>query len=206
MTQTDTTPEAGSEPLANARHEAFALEYIRNGGNGTQAAISAGYAKGSAHVAASRLISDVKIAARVDNLRRSKLKALHMGADEVLAELAKVARASMRELLHITPDGDPYIDLSKASPETLDAISKAEIEDFVDGREVDDKGETIKRDVRRVKVTMHPKLNALTTLAKHHGLLEEKVTVTLDEDFAETMMRARQRAERARREREKNDG
>lgn len=193
-----TTIEPGSEPLENHRYEAFAVEYVANGGNGTQAALKVGYAKSAAHVTAHRVISDAKVSARVDYLRRSKLKALHMSADETLAEIAKIARASMGEVLHVTPDGDPYIDLSKASPEFLAAIERAEIEDFTDGREVDENGETIKRDVRRVKVKMASKLGALQTIAKHHGLLTDKVEVTVSEDFAETMMRARERARKAR--------
>lgn len=200
--QTTPAPEPGSLPLENQKHERFALEYLIDL-NATQAAIRAGYAKGSAHVTGHRLINDAKVGVRIDNLRQSKLKALHMGVDEVLAEIAKIGRASMGRILHITPDGDPYIDLGKADADTLDAVAEATIEDFTDGREVDEKGETIKRDVRRVKVKMHPKLAALTTLAKHHGLLDERVKVTLDEDFADTMLRSRERAKEARRARTK---
>lgn len=202
---TDTTapaPDPGSKPLPNERHELFCLEYLKDQ-NATQAYIRAGYkASKAAEVSAHRLISDTKVRERIDHLRRSKLKALHMGVDETLAEIAKIARASMGRMLHITPGGDPYIDLSKADPDTMDAIAEATIEDFTDGREVDEQGETIKRDVRRVKVKMHPKLGALQTLAKHHGLLNEKVDLNISDDFADTMVRAQQRAKEARRKRD----
>ncbi len=39
----------------------FAQEYLLNGGNGTKAAITAGYSKKTAHAQASRLLKDVKI-------------------------------------------------------------------------------------------------------------------------------------------------
>ena len=198
-------PAPGSVPLQNERHELFCLEYLKDN-NATQAYIRAGYkASKAAQVAASTLLSKPMVRARVDYLRQSKLKALHMGVDETLAEIAKIARASLGRILHITPGGDPYIDLSKADADTLDAVAEATIEDFTDGREVDENGETIKRDVRRVKVKMHPKLAALQTLAKHHGLLTDKVEVSLSEDFSERMVRARDRARAARRERDKTD-
>lgn len=197
--------EPGAEPLIT-KYEAFCLAYVRNNGNGTQAAIEAGYAKGSAHVRASQLISDPKVSARIDNLRRSKFKALHMGADEALAEIAKLARSNMGEVLHITPDGDPYVDLAKASPDFLASVSEAVIEDFVDGREVDENGETIKRDVRRVKVKTHNKVAALTLIARTHGLLKDKVEISASDSFAETMARAHARVAQARGEGNADEG
>lgn len=202
---TDTTtpaPDPGSTPLKNGRWEAFALGYVGSG-NASTAYIEAGFKPGpGVGVSAHRLLKNANVKARVDHLRLSKLKALHMGVDETLAEIAKIARASMGRMLHITPGGDPYIDLSKADQDTLDAVAEATIEDFTDGREVDEKGETIKRDVRRVKVKMHPKLGALQTLAKHHGLLNDKVDLNISDDFADTMVRAQQRAKEARKKRD----
>lgn len=201
---TDTTtpaPDPGSTPLKNLKRELFCLEYMKDG-NAKQAYLRAGYAGKGAEQSAHRMLSFADVKARLDHLKLSKLKALHMGVDETLAEIAKIARASMGRMLHITPGGDPYIDLSKADPDTMDAIAEATIEDFTDGREVDEKGETIKRDVRRVKVKMHPKLGALQTLAKHHGLLNEKVDLNISDDFADTMVRAQQRAKEARRKRD----
>lgn len=195
----------GTVPLANARHEAFCLEVIRLKGNATQAYLAAGYSARGAAQSAHALLRNPDVQARIDNLRVSKLKALHMGAEETLAEIAKIARASMGQMLHITPDGDPYIDLGKADADTLDAIAEASIEDFTDGREIDEAGEVIKREVRRVKVKMHPKLGALTTLARHHGLLKDKVELSVDENFAAVMEQAQRRAIEARRKLEAND-
>lgn len=195
-----TEVEPGAAPLANARHEAFCVAYSGHG-NATRAYLEAGYSERGAAQSAHTLLRNPDVNARIDNLRRSKFKALHMSADEALAEIAKLARSNMGEVLHITPDGDPYIDLAKASPEFMSSIAEAIIEDFTDGREVDEAGETIKRDVRRVKVKTHNKIAALTLVARAHGLLTDKVEVSLSEDFADTMTAARNRAREARKAR-----
>lgn len=64
----------------------FVSEYLR-GGNGTRAAIEAGYAAGSAHVSASRLLKNDKVAAAV-RTSRCELEAKHeMSRDRVVEEL-----------------------------------------------------------------------------------------------------------------------
>lgn len=192
-------PEAAEK--FTPKQEAFCQSYARYS-NATRAAKEAGYSEKTAHVMGHELLKKPKIIELIETIRQARFKEHHASADEVLAELGRMARSNMGEVLHITPDGDPYVDLSKASPEFLASISEATIEDFTDSREVDEQGETIKRDVRRVKVKMHSKLGALTTLAKHHGLLTEKLEVTVAEDFADVMQKARDRAREARRARD----
>jgi len=192
MTQTTTAPEAGSEPLANDRHEAFCIEYLKDM-NATQAYIRAGYKPGkAATVGACQLIAKPNVAARVDYLRRSKFKALHMGADETLAEIARLARFNIKSITHITPRGEPYIDLSMATEDDMAAIGELVIEDYMDGRGDD------AREVRRVKAKAPHKMAALALLAKHHGMLTEKIEVTVTDGLMGKMAQARERLRRAR--------
>ncbi|MCC7347531.1 MAG: terminase small subunit [Variibacter sp.] len=51
------------------KERAFCRYYIANGGNGTQAAISAGYASGSAKVTASQMLKKPQIRAEIELLR-----------------------------------------------------------------------------------------------------------------------------------------
>lgn len=48
-------------PTLTPMQEAFATNYVLNGGNGTRAAKAAGYAKGSAHVEASKMLRKAPI-------------------------------------------------------------------------------------------------------------------------------------------------
>jgi hypothetical protein len=115
-----------------------------------------------------------------------------MQTDELLALVAGQARGVMGKLIHVTPDGDPYVDLSKADELDLAHVTEVMIEDFTDGREIDEEGNVIKRDVRRVKVKIASPDSARSTLMKHHGLLREKLELTVDESFA-AVMEAQQR-------------
>ncbi len=182
------------------QQELFVAEYPKDF-NATQAAIRAGYSKKTARAQGSRLLTnvDIQIALRSKaEERAARLAKRHMDADEWLEEATKLSRGSMRKILHITPDGDPYIDLSMAGPDTLDVIQSAEIEDFVDRRERDDEGKPIARDVRRVKVKMYDKIGGLTLVGKHLGLLTERVELTAGAGFADALVAATARAEKAR--------
>ena len=184
-------PYDPSQPLPNGRHEAFAVSYAGHL-NAAQAAREAGYSERTARQQGHRLLTDADIAARVKVLRDAKFKELHMGTDELLALVAGQARGVMGKLIHVTPDGDPYVDLSKADELDLAHVTEVMIEDFTDGREIDEEGNVIKRDVRRVKVKIASPDSARSTLMKHHGLLREKLELTVDESFA-AVMEAQQR-------------
>lgn len=189
--------DPGAVPLNNVRWEAFAQSYARSA-NATQSAKDAGYKESSAYSHGQRLTKNVEIQQRIAAIKAERFKSLHMGADELLAELAKQVRFNMDSIVHITPAGEPYIDLSKASPDDMAALTEVTIEDFTDGREVDEEGNTIKRDVRRVKVKAPNKIAAATLLMKNLGLLQEKLEVTVSGQFAEVMARAERRARLAR--------
>lgn len=185
--------ETQKEVTLNARQEAFCQSYARSA-NATQAAKDAGYSDRTAYAQGHRLLKDADIQARITAVRTERWKSLHMGADELLAEAAKIARFNIGRILHVTPDGDPYIDLNEADADDLAALTEVSIEDFTDGREVGSDGEVIKRDVRRVKVKAPNKLQAIALLSKHLGLLTDKVELTAGEGFAEAMEAALRRS------------
>jgi len=158
----------------------FVEEYMIDT-NGAAAARRAGYTASRANRQASRFFCEPEyenVRKAINEAREAQSARLKMTADEVLMEAAKIARFNLGDLLHVTAQGDPYIDLSKATPEQLAALSSAEIEDFTAGRGDD------AREVRRVKVRSHDKLGALTLLAKHLRLLNEVVEHKVDEEFA----------------------
>ncbi len=66
------------------RRQAFVNAYLANGGNGTAAAIEAGYAKGSAHVTASKLLRLAKVAAAIADAQRERAEASRIDAEWVL--------------------------------------------------------------------------------------------------------------------------
>lgn len=190
--------EAGSEPLKNARWETFAQGYAIHA-NASRAYVEAGYKPGpGVAVSAHHLLRKPNVEHRVHKLKLLRWQALAMTNDELIAEVSKLGRFNIGSITHVTPAGDPYIDLSKATPDDLAAITEVSIEDFTDGREVDEEGNTIKRDVRRVKVKAPNKVQALTLLARIGGMLKDKVELSVTDDFAEKMLAAQARVRAAR--------
>ena len=169
------------------RRETFCQSYVRHG-NATRAAKEAGYSEKTAYAQGHRLLNKAEIIERVATIRSDRWKALHMSDDELLAEAARLARFNIGRITHITPDGDPYIDLSMATEDDFAAITELAIEDFTDGRGDD------ARDVRRVKVKAPNKLAAVNLLMKQRGMLVEKMDVNMTGDFAGAMEKALRRA------------
>jgi phage terminase small subunit len=158
--------------------------------NLTKASKEAGYADVGAGW---RLMNDKAfkhVQELVAELKAEQFQRLHMTGDEILAGLANVARVNLGDIIETTPDGDPFINLANASPQFMSALVSAEVEDFMDSRERDAAGEVVAREVRRVKVRTHDKVRALELLAKHAGLLKDKLEVSADDSFAVLLMKA----------------
>lgn len=132
--------------------------------HGEKAALAAGYAERSARSTASTILAREDVRAAIAEAE-GKLQATHEDElERILDELRRIAFGGLGDFLRVTPDGDPFIDLSRASREDLNTLDSAEIEDFTDGR-----GENA-RDVRRVKIKRADRLKALELLGKHFGL------------------------------------
>lgn len=181
----------------NIRQQKFVDAYFTSG-NATQSAKDAGYSHRTAYQQGAALLKQPAVKEALAARRQEYWKSKHMGPDELLWLVAGQARNPLANILHVTPDGDPYLDLSKATPEDLAHVSEVTIEDFVDGREVDEEGNVIKRDVRRVKLKLTDPDKARDKLMRHHGLMKDKVELTIDESFSAIMDRQMAKAARER--------
>jgi phage terminase small subunit len=83
--------------------------------------------------------------------------------ESLIGELAFIAKARFDDYFRITPEGEPFVDLSEASPEALSVISSVTVEDVKDGRGPD------AREIRKVRLTFHDKLAAIEKLIKIQG-------------------------------------
>lgn len=111
-------------------------------------------------------------------------------ANSVVKEVAQIAFANMSNYLHITADGDPYIDLSHCTFDQLAAIQEVTVEDYTEGRGDD------ARDVRRIKLKLHPKLEALEKLMKYLQMYApERIDVNVRTENVNINMTAQEAAE-----------
>lgn len=182
-----------SEQLANElnfQQEQFAKEYIANGGNGTRAAMAAGYSVPAQ--TASRLIRDPKVRAYLDALRQEQreaqdmaLRARHLTKDRILEELAVIAGFDLGECIVQGPDG-PYLDASRIQGEHTRALAAIETE-----RVSGPRGSR----TTKVKIKTVDKLRALDMLMDHYGMKRQtQVAVQVNVDFGERMAMRRARA------------
>lgn len=94
--RTPSKPEGQSRPLS-ARQDQFCREYLLDL-NATKAAIRAGYAPTSAPQHASKLLTDARIEARIEALRKERNERLNMTADDVVKALVSIVKADPRKL------------------------------------------------------------------------------------------------------------
>lgn len=107
---------------------------------------------------------------RLAELRAKSLAATEVTAERVIAELARLAFFDIRKVTD--KDGNP-LPIQELDDETAKAVVGLDIVQF--GNADAGRG-TI------MKVKMADKLGALTTLARHHGLLNDKLKIGEDPD------------------------
>lgn len=170
----------------NAKRTRFVAEYLKDL-NGTQAAIRAGYSEKTAYSQADRLLNYAEVRSEIER-RQAKLAEKHgITVDRIIEELAKIGLANMGDYTRLA-GSERVIDLSETTRDQLAAVSEMTVEDFTLGRGDD------ARDVRRVKVKLADKRAALVDLGKHLGMFREKIDLTVTDDFAAQLIKARERA------------
>lgn len=143
----------------NEQQKMFVQEYIVDL-NATKAAIRAGYSEKSAHVTASRLLSDAKIQTAVQKVKQDRADRLQITQVRVLREIARVGFSDLRNVM--TPDGQLVGPLDW-DDDTAAAISSLEVaRSSLDGQE-----SVVER---THKIKTWDKNAALEKLCKHLGL------------------------------------
>lgn len=141
------------------KQERFVHEYLVDL-NATQAAIRAGYSKKTAQEQSSRLLSNVMLSKAIAKGQQALAEKTGVTAEKVIAELALIGFANIKDYLNLSDPDNPTVDLSNLTSEQAAVIAEATVEQ--------------KRGKRRVKIKLHDKLNALANLGKHLGLFSER--------------------------------
>jgi phage terminase small subunit len=156
------------------KHAIFVKEYLIDF-NATRAYIAAGYSKKGAEVSASRLLRNAKVAAAIDGETSERCEKLGVDADDILAEINKLAYANMLDYIAIQ-DGDAYVDFSALTREQAAAIQEITSETYREetGKTGAD-GQPEKRVVKRTKFKLFDKRGSLELLGRHKKLFTDKV-------------------------------
>lgn len=146
------------------KQKRFCQEYLIDS-DATKAAVRAGYAKRSAASIGCDLLKHPEVKAYLDELRAELKERSMVKAEEVVAELWRVGKARIDQVMSWDQRGNLTLSTSEELPEEVKA-AVASIK-----RTDNDYGGT-------VEVKMHDKVMALDKLCRALGLYQDKVDVT----------------------------
>ena len=150
--------------LDDPKHEKFAQEYCTDF-NGAQAAIRAGYAKRSARVTASRLLSNANIMARVKELATKDITKVEMNRERILRELSFLGTVDIAEAYDDNGNLLPINEMPEGIRRAIAGIELIE--------ERDENGEPTGTMTKKVK--FWDKNTSLLGLARVFKMLTDKV-------------------------------
>jgi len=151
----------------------FCIEYMIDL-NATQAAIRAGYSEKTAQMIGSENLSKPIIMQHLAHLLTKREQRAEKSADDVIKELECVGFSRLGDIIEWNQSGMAFLkDSDSVSDDAMAAIESVQVTEEQSG---DDKND---RMVLKTKVKLHSKMAALTQLAKHHGLVQDKIDITV---------------------------
>ena len=173
----DERPRKNWKPGTLARpcsiqEETFAQKYALTGVLG-RSVLEAGYLQRTKDLAGASsvgtgLLKRPWVAARVREIQKAKMEELDLSDTKVLKEYCNVGFANMLDYTQPTEDGQDLVpDFSRMTREQASAIQEVTIEQYIEGR-----GGNAQQ-VKRTKIKLYNKTEALQDLAKHLNLFKE---------------------------------
>ena len=154
-----------SNCLARVSHRCSAclLRPTLSSKNITKAAIAAGCKERSAHAVGWKWFKKAEIRAEIEARLASTLDRYAVTSDRIIRELALIAFANIGDFIAVQDDGSLVVDFGTATREQMASLKSIEI----DERTI----EGAASGVRRVKISMSDKRQALMDLAKLRRML-----------------------------------
>lgn len=153
----------------------FLAEYLVDG-NGTRAAIAAGFSAKTATVKASRLIREPEIAAAIDEQRARRAKRLEVSADRVTEELAAMAFVNVRDFFDRDGNLKPLHELDEETSRAIvgmdvDRVETTKMKTTGEGKDSETIARKIETITRKIKTE---KLRSLELLGKKLGMFVDR--------------------------------
>lgn len=157
------------------REKLFCLNFVRHN-NATLAAIQAGYAKNSAHVTGSCLLTKPKIRSEIARLRGFIKKEIMFDALSVLEIYLKIATADTNDYVKFGKKKVPMLD-GEGKPVVVKGKQIMITESFVDIEDSSKVDGTLISEISQgkegIKVKFHDKMKALEKLEKYFDLIPD---------------------------------
>lgn len=139
--------------------KAFCQEYLRTGNAACAYKQIYGCSTKAAESGASRTLRIAKVQAYLAQLRRETSQAAAITLERTLEEIGAVAFANITDAMSWSQSGITLKDSEALPPEVSRAIASVEVAPTADGY--------------RRKLTMHPKMAALSLLASYFGITSD---------------------------------
>jgi phage terminase small subunit len=133
--------------------------------NITKAAIAAGCKERSAHAVGWKWFNTAEIRAEIDRRMAALFDRYAIRSDRIIRELAKIAFGNIGDYVSVQDDGGAIIDLTSTTRDQLAALNSIDVEEYTEGRGNEARG------VKRIKIKLSDKRQALMDLAKIQRLL-----------------------------------
>ncbi|WP_051362271.1 terminase small subunit [Solimonas soli] len=163
--------------LSNPRHELFAQE-VAKGQSQRAAYRAAGYdteSDDATDAAASRLVSDVRVSARITEIQSEAAKVAEMTAQRIFLAWSKIATADIRKVAKWS-NQERLIDGEDGKVRVESEVL------FIPSNELDDDTAAAIAEVSHgkngLRVKMHDKVSALANMARYLGMFTDKVQHT----------------------------
>ena len=154
------------EKMLTPKEAKFVAAYLETS-NATEAAKRAGFSSSQGLLKRPQIRKEIE--ARMGKIMSKK----EVTAERVVEELAKIAFANIDDFVD-----DEYRIQPKPKRKAMAAVQEVTTETIVDRRKDIDPED--REDVKRVKMKMYSKLDALNSLGRHFGIFTDKVEVSGD--------------------------
>jgi len=162
----NTRVKAGTSKASAAdKRKAFVEAYFANGENGTQAAVTAGFAAKSAGVTSAKLLKDPRVLAEINQRREALCSKLEVTTERILKERARLAFFDPRKLFY--GNGKP-IPIHELDDDTAAALAGLDVLEEYEGT-----GKNRKFIGYTKKYKLADKGSSLTALEKIKGMYEK---------------------------------
>lgn len=177
-----------TSPLS-LKEQIFVREFLKDG-NGTKAAIAAGYSSKSASVTGSKLLRKAKVSAELAKAREKLLSRLEISAEKVLQGIAELAFFDVRKFFTAAGNLIPVQDLDEQTARALKGIDVEKLFKHFGKGQAEESG-TI------TKIRTADRLEALELLGRHLKLFTDKLEVADAAGIIEALKEGRARVAQA---------
>ena len=172
------TAKKKTTPELTPKHRVFAEEYVLDL-NAAQAAVRAGYTKAQG----ARLMGKPAIRQLVDKLMAERSYETKITHDRLLRELEHVAYSRLDDYRLTNDPENPIVPREGVSSEAMRAVKSIKMTILT-------RDEESGFSLQKVEFTLHDKMDGIKTGMRYRGMLNDKLTVNVDEELRKVISEA----------------